>query len=151
MIIWVIIGATAFSNIYTAVGAPDFLMGLISNLGVGPWTVIIIMQVTFFILGMFMDPTGIVMITTPVYIPIVTSLGFNPVWFGILFIVNMEMGYITPPFGYNLFYMRSIVPLSIPMKDIYLSVLPFIGLQLLCLIIIMMFPQIALYLPGLMN
>jgi tripartite ATP-independent transporter DctM subunit len=151
MIIWVVIGATAFSNIYTAIGAPDFLMGLISNLGVGPWTVIVIMQVTFFILGMFMDPTGIVMITTPVYIPIITSLGFNPIWFGILFIVNMEMGYITPPFGYNLFYMRSIVPLSISMKDIYISVLPFIGLQLLCLIIIMMFPQIALYLPGLMN
>jgi len=151
MIIWVVIGATSFSNIYTAIGAPDFLMSLISDLGVGRWTVIVIMQLTFFVLGMFMDPTGIVMITTPVYIPIVTGLGFNPIWFGILFIVNMEMGYITPPFGYNLFYMRSIVPPTISMKDIYLSVIPFIGLQMICLLAIMLFPEIALFLPGLMN
>jgi tripartite ATP-independent transporter DctM subunit len=152
MIIWIVVTATAFSNVYTAVGAPDFLNSILEGLGVGRWAVLLMIQLTFFFLGMVMDPIGIVMITTPVYIPIVISLGFDPIWFGILFIINMEMGYLTPPFGYNLFYMRSIVPTSLmSMRDLYASVLPFISIQALCLIIIMLFPQIALWLPGLLQ
>jgi len=152
MIAWIVVTAMSFSVIYTAVGAPDFLNSLIGATGLGRWSVLIIIQLMFFVLGMFMDPTGIVMITTPVYIPIIKALGFDPVWFGILFIINMEMGYITPPFGYNLFYMRSVVPQTVmSMKDIYVSVLPFIGIQALCLVIIILFPQIALWMPSLMK
>lgn len=152
MIIWIVVTATSFSGVYTAVGAPEFLNNVIGATGLSKWTVLIIIQLTFFILGMFMDPTGIVMITTPVYIPIINALGFDPVWFGILFIINMEMGYLTPPFGFNLFYMRSVVPKSVmTMRDIYVSVLPFIVIQALCLVIIMLFPQITLYLPNLMK
>jgi tripartite ATP-independent transporter DctM subunit len=152
MIIWIVVTATAFSNIYTAVGAPDFLNSILESLGVGRWPVLLMIQITYFFLGMVMDPIGIVMITTPVYIPIIKALGFDPIWFGILFIINMEMAYLTPPFGYNLFYMRSIVPAeAMSMRDLYFSVLPFIVIQLLCLAIIMLMPQIALWLPGLIE
>lgn len=150
MIIWIVVTATAFSNVYTAVGAPGFLNSILEGLGVGRWPVLLMIQLTFFFLGMVMDPIGIVMITTPVYIPVIKALGFDPIWFGILFIINMEMGYLTPPFGYNLFYMRSIVPTSLmSMRDLYYSVLPFILIQALCLVTIMLFPQIALWLPSL--
>jgi len=152
MIIWIVVTATAFSNVYTALGAPDFLNSILEGFGVGRWTVLLAIQMTFFFLGMVMDPIGIVMITTPVYIPIIKALGFNPIWFGILFIINMEMGYLTPPFGYNLFYMRSIVPTSLmSMRDLYYSVLPFILIQAICLVTIMVFPQIALWLPDLIQ
>jgi tripartite ATP-independent transporter DctM subunit len=152
MIIWIVVTATAFSNIYTAVGAPDFLNSILESLGVGRWHVLLMIQLTFFFLGMVMDPIGIVMITTPVYIPIIKALGFDPIWFGILFIVNMEMAYLTPPFGYNLFYMRSIVPTELmSMRDLYISVLPFIAIQALCLVLIMLMPQIALWLPSLIQ
>ncbi len=152
MIMWIVIGASCFASVYTALGAPDFLNDIIMTAGLGKWTILIILQLTYFILGMLMDPTGIVMITTPVYIPIIKALGFDPIWFGILFIINMEMGYITPPFGYNLFYIRSIVPRHvISMKQIYLSVFPFIVLQAICLILLILFPQIALWLPSIMG
>jgi tripartite ATP-independent transporter DctM subunit len=152
MIIWIVVTATAFSNIYTAVGAPDFLNGLLESLGVGRWSVLLMIQITYFFLGMVMDPIGIVMITTPVYIPIIKALGFDPIWFGILFIINMEMAYLTPPFGYNLFYMRSIVPAeAMSMRDLYVSVLPFILIQAICLATIMLLPTIALWLPNLLE
>jgi TRAP-type C4-dicarboxylate transport system permease large subunit len=96
---------------------------------------------------MLMDPGAIIMICTPVFVPLIKSLGFDPVWFGILFIMNMEMGYLTPPFGFNLFYMKAIVPPSISMTDIYKAITPFVLLQGLCLVIIIFFPEIALWLP----
>jgi TRAP-type mannitol/chloroaromatic compound transport system permease large subunit len=99
---------------------------------------------------MFLDPAGILMLTTPIFVPIITKLGFDPLWFGILFVVNMEMAYITPPFGFNLFIMKAIVPPKIQMMDIYRSVTPFVVLQALCLILVMMFPQLATWLPELM-
>jgi tripartite ATP-independent transporter DctM subunit len=152
MIIWIVIGSTCFSNIYSAVGAGDFLNNLVIKLELGRWVVLFIIQCTFFVLGCFMDPTGIIMITTPIFLPIVTQLGFDPIWFGVLFIINMEMGYLTPPFGYNLFYMRSVVPEQImSMQEIYRSVLPFIVIQGLCLIIVAIFPEIALWLPSMMK
>jgi TRAP-type mannitol/chloroaromatic compound transport system permease large subunit len=98
-----------------------------------------------------MDPAGMVMITAPVFVPIVTSLGFDPIWFGILFIINSEMAYITPPFGFNLFYMKAIVPPEITMLDVYHSVIPFVFCQLLCLIIVMFYPQVGMWLPSTMK
>jgi len=90
------------------------------------------------------------MITIPIFIPIVSSLGFDPLWFGILFVIIMEMGYLTPPFGMNLFVMKGVAPKGVTMGDIYRSIIPFVGLQMVGLIIIMIFPQLALWLPGLM-
>ena len=95
-----------------------------------------------------METTGILMISIPIFIPIIAMLGFDPVWFGILFIMNMEMAFLTPPFGWNLFYMKAIAPPGITMGDIYRSIIPFVLLQLFGLIIVMLFPNIALFLPN---
>jgi TRAP-type mannitol/chloroaromatic compound transport system permease large subunit len=102
-------------------------------------------------MGCFLDPGGIIMIAAPIFAPIVKSLGFDLTWFGILFILNLQMGYLTPPFGMNLFYLRSVAPPSITMLDIYRSVVPFLVIMLLTMIVLMLFPQIALWLPGLMQ
>jgi tripartite ATP-independent transporter DctM subunit len=91
-----------------------------------------------------------IMICTPVFVPLVKSLGFDPVWFGVPFIVNMEMAYLTPPFGFNLFYMKTIVPTDVSMMDIYRSIIPFVLLQLLTLILLIFFPQIVIWLPNLL-
>jgi len=98
---------------------------------------------------MFLDDTAILFITMPIYIPIIKTLGFDPVWFGVLYLVNMQMAYLTPPFGYCLFLMKAVCPPDISMGDIYRSVIPFVAIQGMGLIIIMIFPQIVLWLPNL--
>ncbi|MCK4721788.1 MAG: TRAP transporter large permease subunit, partial [Dehalococcoidia bacterium] len=151
MIMWICVGGLWLAAVYQAIGATHFVTGIIEGLPVGPWGIIILMQVTFFILGMLMDPLGIIFIAMPIYVPIILELGFNPVWFGVLFIVNMEMAYLTPPFGVNLFYMRAIVPKEeVSMLGIYSAALPFIFIQLIGLILVMIFPQIILWLPSMM-
>jgi tripartite ATP-independent transporter DctM subunit len=147
---WVILGATLFTHVYSLMGASDFVKEMISTLGVNPWFVIIMMQVILMILGCFMDPTGIMIITIPIFVPLIKALGFDPIWFGILFVINLEMGYLTPPFGYNLFYMRMLVPKSVTMGTIYKAIVPFVAIMLLCLVILMVFPQLALWLPNMM-
>lgn len=148
MVVWLIIGGSCFASLYTAVGALEFIKEIVSALPLAPYMILAGMQLTYIVLGMLMDPGGIIMITVPIFVPIIKMLGFDPVWFGILFIVNMEMGYLTPPFGFNLFYLKSIVPKSITMMDLYRFIVPFVFIQLLCLIIIMIFPEIALWLPD---
>ncbi|HKI50055.1 MAG TPA: TRAP transporter large permease subunit [Desulfobacteria bacterium] len=148
MVIWIIIAGSCLTGIYTALGAVDFIRELVSVLPVSKYVVLIGMQVTLIFLGMMLDPGGIIMICTPVFVPVIKSLGFDPVWFGVLFIVNMEMSYLTPPFGFNLFYMKSIVPESVTMIDIYKSVLPFVGIQATLLVLMILFPGLATWLPG---
>ena len=151
MIMWICVGGLWLAAVYQAIGATHFVSGLIEGLPIGPWGIIIIMQVTFFVLGMLMDPLGIIFIAMPIYIPIILQLGFNPVWFGVLFIVNMEMAYLTPPFGVNLFYMRAIIPKEeVSMLGIYRAALPFILIQAVGLILVMIFPAIILWLPSTM-
>jgi TRAP-type mannitol/chloroaromatic compound transport system permease large subunit len=112
--------------------------------------VLITMMISLFFMGMILDDLPIIMITTPIYVPIIQALGFDPLWYGILFILNMQMAYLTPPFGFVLFYMKGVVPPHISMGDIYRSVWPFVLLQALGLILVMLFPKIALWLPSLM-
>lgn len=150
MVIWIVFAASVFTSLYAVTGAVDLMSDLLLSVPGGRWGALITMQLMFFVLGMFFDPTGIVMLTTPIFFPVVILLGFDPIWFGILFVVNMEMGFLTPPFGFNLFYMKGVVPPGITMGDIYKSVIPFVGLQAIGLIIIMIFPQIALWLPSMM-
>ena len=119
-----------------------------SGLGIGPWGILIIMQLSFFIMGMFLDDIAILFIAMPIYIPIVVSLGFDPLWFAILYIVNMQMAYLTPPYGFNLFYMRGVAPPEVTMGDIYRSVIPFVALQAIGLAVIMIFPRMVLFLPS---
>jgi tripartite ATP-independent transporter DctM subunit len=148
MVLWIIIGCLAFSAVVNTLGLPLLLKELIDSIGMNRWSVLIAMMFSFFLLGMVMDDLPIIMITVPIYVPLITLLGFDPLWFGILFIVNMQMAYLTPPFGFVLFYMKGVVPPGISMGDIYRSVWPFIGLQALCLIIIMVFPQVVMWLPS---
>lgn len=151
MAMWIVIGAKSFSSIYTAGGASDFILGLVKDLSIPPLLMIGIMQFIFFILGMFIDPVGMCMICSPVFLPIVTSLGFDPTWFGILFILNCGMAYITPPFGFNLFYMRAIAPADCTMGEIYASVWPWVICEAVVLVLVMFFPAIGMWLPNRMG
>jgi tripartite ATP-independent transporter DctM subunit len=150
MIFWIIIGATALSTFYTAMGASRLIEGLVLDLEVNRWLILVGMLSILFIMGMMLDTVGIIMITAPIFVPIITALGFDPVWFGILFIIMMEIGFLTPPFGYNLFYLRGVAPPEVRMTDIYRSVVPFIALMLVAVAICMVFPQIILVLPNAM-
>ncbi|MBU58331.1 MAG: TRAP transporter permease DctM/Q [Alcanivorax sp.] len=149
MIMWILFAAHAFSAAYQSMGAQEMIQGLITGIPGGPWAIIITMMLIVFLLAMVLDPVGIMLITLPVFLPIVKALGFDPVWFGILFVINMEIGYMTPPFGFNLFYLKGVVPPSITMKDIYVSVIPFVLVEVVGIALIMMFPEIATYLPDL--
>lgn len=148
MLVWIIIGSSCFCSLYTAVGAIDFIRELVAGLSVSPYLILAWMMFILIIMGMFLDPGGIMMITTPIFVPIIKMLGFDPVWFGIIFTINMEMGYLTPPFGFNLFYMKSIVPKDITMVDIIRSIVPFVLIMVVALIILIVFPEIALWLPN---
>jgi len=147
MVMWIAAAAVVFGKIYSGLGAANLVEEVLLGTGLGPWGILIVMQLSFFVLGCFLDDTAILFICMPLYVPIVADLGFDLVWFGILYVVNMQMAFLTPPFGYNLFYMKGIVPKSITMGDLYRSVLPFIALQALGLIMVMIFPKIAMWLP----
>lgn len=149
MVIWIVFAASVFTALYAVTGAADLISDLIGGVGEGIWPIIVMMLI-FFVLGMFFDPTGIVLLTTPIFFPLVIELGYDPLWFAILFVINMEMAYITPPFGFNLFYMRAVVPPGVTMMDIYKSAIPFVGLQAVALILCMIFPGIITWLPSLM-
>jgi tripartite ATP-independent transporter DctM subunit len=148
MVMWIVFAANMFTALYTAIGAEERARDLLSMMPGGRWGVIIGMQIIWFIMGCFLDPLGIMIITAPIFFPIIVSLGFDPVWFGVLFVVNMEMAFLTPPFGFNLFYMRSCVPPNISMGDIYRAVIPFIILQAVGLAIMMAFPELITWLPN---
>ncbi len=145
---YIIIGALIFSKTYTGLGATALLKGLVVGSDINPWFVLIAMQLSFFILGMFLDDIGILFMCMPIYLPIVKGLGFDPAWFGILYVLNMQMAYLTPPYGLNLFYMKAVCPPSITIKDIYLSVFPFLLIQMVMLIMAMIFPEIITGLPD---
>lgn len=149
MIMWILFAAHAFSAAYQSMGAQELIESLMNMIPGGPWGVIIAMMVIVFLLAMVLDPVGIMLITLPVFMPIVESLGFDPIWFGILFVINMEIGYMTPPFGFNLFYLKGIVPPGITMGDIYRSIVPFVLVEIVGLGLIMVFPEIATWLPDL--
>jgi tripartite ATP-independent transporter DctM subunit len=150
MLMWLTIAAVFFSKIYVGLGAGMIVGEMIEDFELSPMFVIIAMLATYFILGMFLDDFAIVFITVPLFVPIVRDLGYDTTWFAVLFILSMQSAYLTPPFGYNLFYMRSVAPPEITITDIYKAALPFVGLQLLGLALVVAFPQIALWLPGLL-
>ena len=150
MLGWIAICALWIASVYQAIGGQKFVGELISELEVNRWIILAGMQLIYIFLGMFMDVVGIIFVTIPVFVPIIKLLGFDPLWFGILFVMNMEMAYLTPPFGINLFYMKGLVPPGITMGDIYRSVVPFVLLQLLGLVIVAAVPPIATFLPNLL-
>lgn len=148
LFLWIILAALAFAAVFDGLGAGRALAQLfLEDWGLGPWGILILMQVSFLIMGIFLDDTAMLVIVAPLYVPLVITLGFDPIWFGILYTITCQIAYITPPFGYNLFLMRALAPPEISLIDIYRSIVPFVAIMLLGLVIIMIFPQIALWLP----
>ncbi|MEE9453582.1 MAG: TRAP transporter large permease subunit [Paracoccaceae bacterium] len=151
MFMWIILAALAFGAVFDGVGAVKAIKGFfLDNLGLGPWEVLILMQLSFLLMGTFLDDTAMLVIVAPLYVPLVGALGFDLIWYGILYTITSQIAYMTPPFGYNLFLMRAMAPPEITLRDIYMSIIPFVGVMLLALITVTIFPQIALWLPGLL-
>jgi tripartite ATP-independent transporter DctM subunit len=153
MVIWIIMAITAFTNVYHALGASKIVSDVAISVShsLSGFAVIILMQVSIFVLGMIMDDLAVIMVVGPIYAPIVIALGFDPVWFGVLFMINMQCAWLTPPYGFNLFLMRAISPKWITTTDIYRAVVPFIGVQLVDLLLVLFIPALALYLPSLVS
>jgi|TARA_R100000005_G_scaffold96339_1_gene82492 tripartite ATP-independent transporter DctM subunit len=148
LIAWIIFAAHAYSMAYTAMGAEEFISHITAQIPGGKWGALAFMMAVLLVLGMVLDPVGIMLVTLPVFLPLVAMHGFDPVWFGILFVIMMEIGYMTPPFGFNLFYLRSVAPPDVTMKDIYWSVGPYTIVELAGLLLIVAFPAIALWFPN---
>lgn len=147
MIMWILFGATAFTSIFFRTGGQTLIADLM--LGVAnPIYIFGIILITMLILGMFLDEITQTLITVPVFLPIVVSLGYDPVWFGVFFMTKVQIDYLTPPFGFTLFYMKGVAPPEVSMGDIYRSIVPFIMIQLCVVILILFFPQIVLWLPD---
>ena len=139
------IGAAALVGVYNLMGGNRFVSSLILGLDVAPIVIILVMMAIMLVLGLFLDWIGIAMLALPIFLPIVIQLGFDPIWFGILFAVNMQVSFLSPPFGPAAFYLKSVAPPDISLKDIYLSVLPFMAIQLCVLAALLMWPQLAIW------
>lgn len=150
MALWLYFAAVTLICVYFSIGAPTYIGELLAHVPGGKWGVLIAIQVIWLFMGMFIDPIGICLYTGPIFAPIMAALGFDLVWFGIVFIINMEMAYLTPPFGFNLFYLKGVAPKDVTLTDIYKSVWPFVLLQMTVLAIVIIFPQLILWLPSLM-
>ena len=148
---WIIFCALAFTAVFTTLGGMVLIKNVVLALEISRWYVLIMIMLIVFILGMFVDPFAIVYLVGPFAFPIIKDLGFDPVWFGVLFVINITTSYITPPFGCNLFYLKAIAPAGVDMRDIYRSIWPFLGVMIAGLIVVMLFPQIALWLPSMMK
>jgi TRAP-type mannitol/chloroaromatic compound transport system permease large subunit len=150
MFMWIILAALCYGAVFDGLGAVHAIETLfLDQWGLSPWGVLIMMQISYIIMGMFLDDTAMLVIVAPLYIPLIIELGFNPVWYGVLYTVTCQIAYMTPPFGYNLFLMKAMAPKEITLVDIYNSIIPFVTLMVIGLLLIMIFPQIALYLPQL--
>ncbi len=148
MFMFIIVAAMGFGAVFDGLGAVKAINNLFTEeLGLSPWTILILMQLSFLIMGTFLDDTAMLVIVAPLYIPLVKALGFDLIWYGVLYTITTQIAYMTPPFGYNLFLMKAMAPKDIGMRDIYASIFPFVGVMVLALILNMVFPQIALWLP----
>ncbi|MDP3367094.1 MAG: TRAP transporter large permease subunit [Pseudomonas sp.] len=150
MFMWIILAALCFGAVFDGLGAVRAIEGFfVDSLHLGPWQILIMMQLSFIIMGMFLDDTAMLVIVAPLYIPLVGALGFDLVWYGVLYTITCQIAYMTPPFGYNLFLMRAMAPPEVSLRDIYVSVTHFVLVMILTLILVMIFPQLALWLPQL--
>ena len=150
MFMWIILAALAFGSVFDGLGAVRAIEFLFTEqLGLSPWMILILMQLSFIIMGTFLDDTAMLVIVAPLYVPLVDHLGFDLIWYGVLYTITTQIAYMTPPFGYNLFLMRAMAPPEIGLRDIYSSIIPFVLVMVGALALVMIFPQIALWLPEL--
>ena len=148
MFMWIIMAALCFGAVFDGLGAVKAIERLfIGEMHLTPWEVLIMMQLSYIVMGMFLDDTAMLVIVAPLYVPLVGALGFDLIWYGVLYTITCQIAYMTPPFGYNLFLMRAMAPPEISLIDIYTSIVPFVLVMTLALIITMVFPEVALWLP----
>ncbi len=150
MFMLIVLAALGFGAVFDGLGAVKAIDNLFTDqLGLNPWTILILMQLSFLIMGTFLDDTAMLVIVAPLYVPLVAALGFDLIWYGVLYTITTQIAYMTPPFGYNLFLMRALAPKEIGIRDIYVSIIPFVFVMVFALALIMIFPQIAMWLPEL--
>lgn len=148
MFMWIILAALCFGAVFDGIGAVKAIEGFfIDRLNLTPWQVLILMQLSYLLMGTFLDDTAMLVIVAPLYVPLVGALGFDLLWYGVLYTITCQIAYMTPPFGYNLFLMRAMAPPEVSLKDIYISIIPFVLIMMFGLILVMAFPQLALWLP----
>ncbi len=148
MFLWIILAALCFGAVFDGLGAVKAIESLfVTQWEMGPWEILIMMQLSYIVMGMFLDDTAMLVIVAPLYVPLVMALGFDPVWYGVLYTITVQIAYMTPPFGYNLFLMRAMAPPEVSLGDIYRSILPFVLVMTLGLALVIAFPEIALWLP----
>ncbi len=149
MFMWIILAALCFGAVFDGLGAVKAIEYLfVDRLDLGPWEILILMQLSYLVMGMFLDDTAMLVIVAPLYVPLVDHLGFDLVWYGVLYTITCQVAYMTPPFGYNLFLMRAMAPPEITLGDIYRSITPFVAVMILGLALVMIFPEIAMWLPN---
>ncbi len=148
MVIFILIGSTAFALVFRALSGDKFVFDLMANLPGGAWGFLIVSMLIVFFLGFFIDFFEICFIVIPLFVPVAKALGFDLIWFGVLLGANLQTSFLTPPFGFALFYLRGVAPAGITTGDIYRGVIPFIAIQLTIVIILIFFPQLALWLPA---
>ena len=149
MLLWLSFGATAFTGVYNLAGGPAFIHGVITSLDVSPVVVVLIMMGILLFLGCIMDWVGICLLTMPIFVPIIKSLGYDPVWFGVLFCLNMQVSYLSPPFGPAAFYLKGVAPKDMTLDEIFAALWPFILLQVMVLMLVLLVPATVTWLPGL--
>ncbi len=148
MFMWIILAALSFGAVFDGLGAGKALQSLfVERWELNPWTILIMMQLSFILMGMFLDDTAMLVIVAPLYVPLVRALGFDLIWYGVLYTITCQIAYMTPPFGYNLFLMRAMAPKEITLADIYRSIVPFVAVMVLGLALVMIFPELATWLP----
>ncbi|HUL66872.1 MAG TPA: TRAP transporter large permease subunit [Burkholderiaceae bacterium] len=161
MVMWIFFGATMFVGFFIVKGGQTFVANSIVGTGLPPYGILLLMMLVLFVLGMFLDWVGILLLTVPIFVPILKALTFGglfgmegvkpddiPLWYGVIFIVNMQMAFLSPPFGYSLFYLKSVAPPQITMALIFRSAMPFIALQAFANLLCILFPKIILWLPS---
>jgi len=150
MVMWLLIGGSLFATVLNAIGVQETISRMLQDFGTnyGPNMVLFITMLIPFIMGMFIDGAAITVLTMPIFFPVIVSVGIDPLLFGLLFTINICLGYLTPPFGMNLFYMKGIVSSDITMEDIYRSIIPYVAVMIIVLILVVIFPSLALWLPN---
>ena len=151
IIMWIAFGAASFSTTYSALGGMDFIQETIVGLQVSPWMIFFVICMIIVVLGCFLDPTSIIMIVSPISFEVMTASGFDSIWFGVIFVICLEIGYITPPFGFNLFYLKAVAPPDITIGDIIGSVVPFLVILTISVVLFAIFPELVLWLPNMMK
>ncbi len=149
MFMWIIMAALAFGAVFDGLGAVKAIESFfVDQMGLGPWEILIMMQLSYILMGMFLDDTAMLVIVAPLYVPLVKALGFDLIWYGVLYTITCQIAYMTPPFGYNLFLMRAMAPPEISLSDIYRSIIPFVLVMTVGLALVTIFPDIAMWLPN---